>query len=373
MGMAASQARLLSITARMHDVELKAQNIMNQKIALSTQKDELYQDYCAALDAKKLQIAVTGTDGKLNYIDATFTNVCGFNSKTNGTYALTDANTGMLIVDDDVYEAYKNFGGGDKYAFAFAVMGISEDDLSYGDSSFSCTYCGKFKDSKTDTWTGYVVMNNSEAAVYEKHMDDTSNKLAGLMSKINSAAEKGDEEEVTKAIDAFRTALYDKYSGEIYGQIISDVSSGDSEEFDADLVAEFKHYVQLFEGIQAAGGCIPVSKYAENGDTGNDWFNNVINTGRAILNEYKSSGTNKGWNEISPATSTNVQEVSDDTDLKKAEAKYEYELSIINKKDTRFDQDLNKLETERTALKTEMDSIKQVKDDNIERTFGIFS
>ena len=34
---------------------------------------------------------------------------------------------------------------------------------------------------------------------------------------------------------------------------------------------------------------------------------------------------------------------------------------------------LSKLETERNALKTEYDSVKKVVEDNIERTFGIFS
>ena len=38
-----------------------------------------------------------------------------------------------------------------------------------------------------------------------------------------------------------------------------------------------------------------------------------------------------------------------------------------------FDMDLSKLEAERTALKTEYDSVKKVVSDNIERTFGIFS
>ena len=53
--------------------------------------------------------------------------------------------------------------------------------------------------------------------------------------------------------------------------------------------------------------------------------------------------------------------------------KYEYELDKINAKDTQFDQELSTLETERSALNTEIDSIKQVRDDNVERTFGIFS
>ena len=38
MGMAASQARLLTITSRLHDVEYNAQNIESQKIQLSEQE-----------------------------------------------------------------------------------------------------------------------------------------------------------------------------------------------------------------------------------------------------------------------------------------------------------------------------------------------
>ena len=59
--------------------------------------------------------------------------------------------------------------------------------------------------------------------------------------------------------------------------------------------------------------------------------------------------------------------------LAKAEAEYEHETKLIDQKDKKFDMDLNKLETEREALKTEYESVKKVISDNIERTFGIFS
>ena len=65
-------------------------------------------------------------------------------------------------------------------------------------------------------------------------------------------------------------------------------------------------------------------------------------------------------------------EVQDDTGLKAAEAKYEHELDIIDRKETKMDNELAKLETERKAITTELDSLKSVKDDNIDRTFGIF-
>ena len=56
MGMAASQARLLTITARLHDVEYKAQSIQNAKIQLSTQSDQVYNEYLEALNATSLTI-----------------------------------------------------------------------------------------------------------------------------------------------------------------------------------------------------------------------------------------------------------------------------------------------------------------------------
>lgn len=73
MGMAASQARLLTITARMHDVEYKAQSIQNAKIQLSTQSDQVYQEYLEALDATTLTV----DDINGNTITANFNNLVG--------------------------------------------------------------------------------------------------------------------------------------------------------------------------------------------------------------------------------------------------------------------------------------------------------
>ena len=104
MGMAASQARLLTLTSRLHDVEYKAQNIESQKIALATQKDELYQNYCDALDAKKIQVAFNNGDGSRNFVDATFATMCTYNEDRFKQYSLKDANTGKVIVDSNTFE-----------------------------------------------------------------------------------------------------------------------------------------------------------------------------------------------------------------------------------------------------------------------------
>ena len=100
----------------------------------------------------------------------------------------------------------------------------------------------------------------------------------------------------------------------------------------------------------------------------------MVNTGQILIDMWLPN--KKEWNETSVATSTTnnyLQEVPDEAGLKKAEAEYEHELSIINDKDKKFDNELDKLETERNALKTERDAVEKIIEDNVDRTFGIFS
>ena len=52
---------------------------------------------------------------------------------------------------------------------------------------------------------------------------------------------------------------------------------------------------------------------------------------------------------------------------------YEKDMRKINKKETKIDTDLEKLEAERTSIKTEQDDLKKVIDDNVNLTFKLFS
>ena len=53
MGMSASQARLLSITARINDVEYKSQQISNTKLRLADESEQVANDYTRALNKQK--------------------------------------------------------------------------------------------------------------------------------------------------------------------------------------------------------------------------------------------------------------------------------------------------------------------------------
>ena len=391
MGMSASQANLLTLTSRLHDIEYKAQNIESQKIALATQKDELYQTYCDALDAKKIQVAFRNENATSSYVDATFASVCSYNENRIKQYTLRDTQTGKVIVDSEVYDMYTNQGyDNDKYSFAWAMMGFGDnsswdggdkDASSVGIQTFQAGDSGEME----DLW-----MSEVEQAVFDKHnsANDLDSQVKSAYDNLTEVSAKDDATitEKREALNNFRDKFYNKYSSEIYNYMR--LNKGDDQEhngnpengiFDEEYpenldTQQFNYYLNLFEQIQASGGCQAIDAQYTNGDEGAEWFNNMVTSGRVIVDVYNNN--KKEWQETSVATSTNenyLQEVSDEKDLKKAEATYEYELDKVNKKDTKYDTELSKLETERTSITTEMDAIKTVRNDNIERTFGIFS
>ena len=99
----------------------------------------------------------------------------------------------------------------------------------------------------------------------------------------------------------------------------------------------------------------------------------MLQSGFIVLHKMTGDGVTAAAEEINIAVDTSLQEVSNELDLKKAEAKYEADMRKINAKDKKFDVDIAALEQERNAIKTEMDTLKTVAKDNVERTFKLFS
>ena len=219
MGLSASQARLLNLTARMHDIEYKAQNLEAQKLQMANESTQVYQEYENALNKQKVQLKHIGADGSAEYRDASL---------------------------EDIIDA------------------------------------------------GYEVIVQSTDGTW------TTCKTAG---------------EITTATGIQADAL------------------GKKETLRNMVEAGF--IVFRKPGIDADG--------------------------------------NQIFTEVNIATDTSLQEVQDETELKKAEAKYEADMRKIDAKDKKFDTDLAALEQERNAIKTEIDTLKTVAKDNVDRTFKLFS
>ena len=390
MGMAASQARLLTITARMHDIEYQAQSIQNAKIELATQSDEVYQDYLKALDATTLTIN-DGT-GKLQAVN--FNTLCGIDGMTFGNtrYALKDVH-GRLIVSPEIAKAYSQFmnamgdthaAGGDAYAFAMFMLGKDYDTDEYTKADAE-----KYDKAFSEVEKKYVTENddpnvNADLKELKKAIDELVER--GKTDKSNGLTDK-EKEELDNMIMKYNFQMNKLYAGEIYENI--NEGNYKADDFDDADYADFEYYANIFKQIQANGGscisvdsCINIKSFdGFDGDAANnsEWLKNMIQSGNITIDKATTNTKNGKVTFSSTGVPSDdrldytTTSTIDKSALAKAEAEYEHKTKAIDQKDKKYDLDLSKLDTQRQALKTEYESVKKVIDENIDRTFGIFS
>lgn len=244
MGLSASQARLLNLTARMHDIEYKAQNLEAQKLQMANESQQVYSEYETALNKTKIQQKDINQDGSIFFKDVT------------ATYLKEEG-----------------------YSFEIAV-------------------------------------GDSKGKVY-KEMSDAITELKTKKNITDDGTFTGTNEQVTNFIN--------------------------------------EGYIVLVKVVDKD------NKRVENFTDGD------------LLKNLQGTEATSGSYEVNVATDTGLQEVTDEVDLKKAEAKYESDMRKINNKDAKFDTDLAALESERNAIKTEMETLKSVAKDNVDRTYKLFS
>ena len=236
MGLSSSQARLLNLTARMHQIEYKAARLEAMKLQMANESTRVYNDYLDALDKTKIQVKVLNTDGSVTYNDI---------------------------------KNYKNDFVGNGYALAF------------------------------------------NGKVYDE--SDDAHSFANLCADAYNATAAPAAGEDTETV------------------ITNLINSGD---------------VTIVQGERQSNGTWVFKQESD------DFFADF---------------------ETSVSTNTGLQEITDEVNLKKAEAKYEADMKKIDLKDRKYDTDLAALDTERNAIKQEMETLKTVAKDNVERTFKLFS
>lgn len=374
MGMAASQARLLMLTARLHDVEFAAQSIQNAKLQLATQQDAVYEDYQRALDAASLTFATIDSSGIRSDVIANYNNLFSMNaahSATGNYYALFDSR-GRLVVSADIEEKYNAFidSGYTQNANTFALFAL------YGDHFESAT-------------------QGDAAEIMQQILEQINNHITGedpedseLLELLGEAGISG----ITPNNSISMAQLRSLFNGSTYGdeknellnyffnhygvQVMNNAQVPEQE------MQQYSYYVRMFGAIQAAdGACICIDDFdgpTQTAATNSEWLTAMVQSGQmtiSIINTDQFGNVTLNGTTVSSdqnlayTTTTRI----DRTALARAEAEYEHALKVIDRKDKKYDLELNKLESERSALTKQYDSIKKVIDDNIERTFGIFS
>ena len=131
-------------------------------------------------------------------------------------------------------------------------------------------------------------------------------------------------------------------------------------------------YDQLFSAIADKGWV------ADSQAEDNDYLNNMLQNNQYYITTMSSEVDEDGEEYLDYATDiasncSNIFSVNDSDAQNEALVQYEYEKSVINEKEARIDTRMENLQTEQSAINEMIKGIETVKNDNTERTFGIFA
>lgn len=175
MGLAASQARLLLLTARKSDLEYRAQMICQRKTMLAMQTEELATNYSKALNNRKLYFTYTASqnDGVTKEV---FLSYDEFTSTQNSTqYRLIDSTTGKI--------ACKSLDEASKYVFKQE----GESDEAYDE---------RVEKFKKESMIQISALKNSE------YLQDAMQSGALLIQELNTTSTPKTDEDGTPIVDA---------------------------------------------------------------------------------------------------------------------------------------------------------------------------
>lgn len=165
MGLAASQARLLLLTARKNDVESQMMTISNEKLALSRQSAEISQQYSNALNTQKLAWSSSGDDVSYDLLMHPNKTV------NTGQYMLTNTSSGAVILDSEYQSKLGLTASGsagdflgmypNKATFIAKCMGVSVGQVPTTDGSTLENFSVSYSDADV-----FTALNDSDSSTY---------------------------------------------------------------------------------------------------------------------------------------------------------------------------------------------------------------
>ncbi len=295
MGLAASQARLLSITSRMADNELRSQLINNAKMRLTTESSKVSDEYIAALNKTQLMMSNYNLLGEAQYQDLTFNSLTAY-SPLNNQYGLVNKSGELLVSELDTArfeEAFKK---------ASEDKEIEEGDTEGLNAKALEEFLKSYGLEKTTTYF-------EQDQVYEFEKDLQRIWEGDMVYEYIPATEQNPTPEVIRV------------SGLHYGYDKSKTS------------VEYGVYTELLTEYQAADAAYTAAVkdymkdyiYKEEGGTGKsyqDWYKELMGAGGATSGNYGTyqDALGKIWD--------NIKDMLDDETSKVFAAQMEEYLSM---------------------------------------------
>ena len=204
MGMAAGQARLLSITARLTDNELRSQTITNSKLRLADKSTEASQEYMDALNSTQLMYGAYDGNGNLSYQELTANSLLSYGELKN-QYSLVNSAGQIMLNGSDIkkYEASNSLA---EFLYSYGIPEVDnpkwEEALKgiYGTTTVpdgSYLYENLYDETNPSQWDDYFsAMTDTDIA-----------NLQNIVTKDPTEVTDADAQTVADTVNAWKTQV----------------------------------------------------------------------------------------------------------------------------------------------------------------------
>ena len=325
MGLACSQIRLLTLTARKADCEYGISVTSMRKMALSREQTQLSQEYQSKLQSKQISYYANGQYNKINY-----NYLMGYGANylaiTNGSQPLKSDNSAILT----------DYNGqvvmSDSYASAItSVLGSSAMDSKGRGGTFSTE---KIPEILAKLLPGFTVEQ------FQTVIDG---------GQVSSEYTADDTQTLT---------------GEQTGnQTI--VNNSDTVTSEIQSIVDF--YYPIFQAAAANGW---TTEYNKEMATNEDYISDAIVSGTFQLATVEDNGNYTPNTSLTYFLTSGLVQSRTDSDVREEiTAWYNAEKERITEKENYLDITMNDLSTELEAINTEIQSIKSLIDDAVSSVF----
>lgn len=354
MGMSASQARFLCLTARKNNVEFEGQQINQQRTTLSNESGSYYAELC--------NMKVPTPPSIDDYTKVTYTFDDG---------ALTNTITSMIAKGGNEYSVSYIQQWQDDYSIVSAASSIiSNDGIDYKVGSTTLR--------KLASTTGYNVASDPYLSSLDTaQLDDLKEQESYYRTMLNDTVlndPSATDEWYVRYVKDSTTGSYIPYFYKA-----SDVE--DPNKYTDGYATGNMNCYSLGSSVKTKE-ILNASGTVEKDSTGRYISISLFQTD-ADGNVRVDANGNKLFVEYSLVTNTTTDEAAYNDAMNKYNyEQYQYDqkvqeinskIEIVQQQDKALELELKKLDTEETAISTEMEAVSKVLKKNIETTFKTFN
>ncbi len=358
MGMAASQARFLGLTARKSNVEYQGQQINQQRTALSNESANLYN--------QMMDLTVPTPPATTDYYSTSYVLENSSSSYASEDYVISNLTKTYNAENEYIVSLTSKQEYMDSKNTSYSLGTVNKKTIENEDGSTYNTYTLPLVDTGNKATTS-VVYDESKTNAYTGENDSLLiNQYQIYKAEPNKNLPGYDKCCTEKDVQYY---FYQDSQGKnrfLTEEQLLDMTSGDPQIEKYNILYPYTYTKEVTTQVVAT---------LEQSDTGR-YSSIVIADDDSYPNDLKG---------MTFSLST-VQEMDKDgydaeySDYEYKKAIYEKTISDINaqteviqKEDQQLELRLQQLDTEQNAISTEMESVEKVISDNVEKTFKVFA